>query len=121
MLSNRGARRPWLSLSGCAARGPWNDGSGEPPLVGSVAKAAVVPVPAVPKLGCPAARPPMHQPTGPAAEAEPELSLQAQRRNLGLLKLLAVSGVCLDPKILGSKISHRIFGHMHRVLNKIYL
>ena len=28
---------------------------------------------------------------------------------------------CLDTKILYQKTSHQIFGHMHRVLNKIYL
>ena len=28
---------------------------------------------------------------------------------------------CLDPKILHQKISHRMFGHMHGVLNKIYM
>ena len=27
----------------------------------------------------------------------------------------------LDPKILHPKTSHRMFGHMHGVLNKIYL
>ena len=28
---------------------------------------------------------------------------------------------CLDSKILQKKTSHRIFGHTHEVLNKIYL
>ena len=28
---------------------------------------------------------------------------------------------CLDPKFLHPKTSHRIFGHMHRVLNEVYL
>ena len=28
---------------------------------------------------------------------------------------------CLDPKFLHPKISHRMFGHMHGVLNEIYL
>ena len=28
---------------------------------------------------------------------------------------------CLDPKILHQKTSHRMFGYIHRVLNKIYL
>ena len=28
---------------------------------------------------------------------------------------------CLDPKILHQKTSHRMFGNMHGVLNKIYL
>ena len=31
------------------------------------------------------------------------------------------SRVDLDPKILHQNTSHRMFGHMHRVLNKIYL
>ena len=28
---------------------------------------------------------------------------------------------CLDPKILHQKTSHRMFGHMHGVLNETYL
>ena len=28
---------------------------------------------------------------------------------------------CLDPKILHPKTSHQMFGHIHGVLNKIYL
>ena len=29
--------------------------------------------------------------------------------------------VCLNPKNLHQKTSHRMFGHMHEVLNRIYL
>ena len=43
---------------------------------------------------------------------EPSVStLHAERRQL----------VCLDSQILHPKISHQVFGHMHEVLNKIYL
>ena len=37
------------------------------------------------------------------------------------LMYVSISSECLDSKILHPKMSQQMFGHMHGVLNKIYL
>ena len=47
-------------------------------------------------------------------------SLNPKNKMTNKLRFIRVTS-CLNPKILHPKTLHSMFGHMHEVLNKIYL